>query len=211
MENKHRVVMYNIFALSEPKIKGCPETKTCPDLTVIDLEGTQGVIINAEPLGYTNKFIKLFKPEQDESTKWGNRAEIYQKLREYMIGADEKTGAGKEERFLIPEIIDVNEHLPCLCQTFGQVQHTATLFDILVKLDDPLKMSRKAYRFLRDSIDILATIGVVHSDLPGNVMLHPTTKMPIIIDFDNGYTAITTEIKNESFDRRAFLNHFGRA
>ena len=210
MENKHRVVMYNIFALSEPK-KGCPETKTCSDFTVIDCDGTQGVIINAEPLGYTNKFIKLFKPEQDESTKWENRAEIYQKLRDYMIGADEKTGAGKEERFLLPEIIDVNDHLSCLCQTFGQVQRTATLFDILVILDDPQKMSKKTYRFLRDSIDILATIGVVHSDLPGNVMLHPTTKMPIIIDFDNGYTAITTDINDSSYDRRAFLNNFGRA
>ena len=176
--------MGNIFALSEPKIKGCP------DFTVIDCDGTQGVIINAEPLGYKNKFIKLFKPETDESAKWKNRVEIYQKLRDYMIAADEKTGAEKEMRFLIPEIIDVNDHLPCLCRTFGQVQHTATIFDILVKLDDPKKMSKKAYRFL-------------------NQMQHPVTKMPIIIDFDNGRTtATTTEIKKSSYDRRAFLNNF---
>jgi hypothetical protein len=66
--------------------------------------------------GYTNNLINLFKPEQDESAKWENRAEIYQKLRDYMIGA---TGAEKETRFLIPEIIDVNDHLPCLCQRTG--------------------------------------------------------------------------------------------
>tara|TARA_B110000090_G_scaffold183184_1_gene209728 strand:+ start:488 stop:1114 length:627 start_codon:yes stop_codon:yes gene_type:complete len=197
-------MMYNIFALYEPKMS----PKGCPDLTVIDCDGTQGVIINAEPLGYTNKFIKLFKPETEESAKWENRAKIYQKLRDYMIGAEENTGAKKEMRFLIPEIIDVNDHLPCLCQTFGRVQHIATIFDILVKLDDPQKMSKEAYRFLNKSIDILATIGVVHGDLPGNVMQHPTTKMPIIIDFDNGRTAITTEIYKESFDRRAFLNNF---
>lgn len=163
-------------------------------------DGSQGTVITAESLGFpANKLVKIFKPEPDSAVKWQNRVGIYQKLRKV---------DPEQTRFLIPEIINVDGDLKCLSQYFGKVQRTATMFNILVELRDPQILSKKAYRFLSKSIDLLTTIGVVHSDLPGNVMMDPVSNLPVIIDFDNSYVESTTNIRSGSFDRRAFLSHF---
>jgi hypothetical protein len=170
------------------------------NIDIINDEGTQGIVIDAKSLGLSeNKLVKIFKKEEEPEIKWRNRVEIYRKLRD----ADPE-----QSRFLTTEVINVADNLECLEKYFGEVQPLATIFNNMDELNDPLTLSRQSYRYLRTSIDILADIGIVHGDLPGNVMLNPLTKLPIIIDFDNSYISSKNDINLQSFDRRAFLNNF---
>jgi tRNA A-37 threonylcarbamoyl transferase component Bud32 len=73
-------------------------------------------------------------------------------------------------------------------------------------MSDPKKLTRAQYRHLRKSLEILKDNKVSHGDLVGNVMLHPKTNLPIIIDFDEGSLgASDTELK---IDYQAFMTHF---
>jgi len=36
---------------------------------------------------------------------------------------------------------------------------------------------------MRAAVELLTRLGISHNDLPGNVMLHPHTNLPVIIDF----------------------------
>ena len=169
------------------------------NIDIINDKGTQGIIIHSEGLA-ENKLVKIFRKEDEPEKKWCIRDEIYQKLRD----ADPE-----ESRFLMSKIIKYSGSVPCTRELdLGSVQPFATIFNYMDELNDPKSLSKESYRYLRRSIEILAEIGIVHGDLPGNVMINPLTELPIIIDFDNSFISSEDKIKSESFDMRAFLNHF---
>ena len=67
---------------------------------------------------------------------------------------------------------------------------------------DTTKMTRKQYRYLRDSIDLLHKNGISHGDLPGNVMVSDDD-LPRIIDWE------TSRLNDEiaiGIDKNAFYS-----
>jgi thiamine kinase-like enzyme len=79
---------------------------------------------------------------------------------------------------------------------------------ILQKELHPLELQRLTkpqYRYLRDSIQMMHKNDVFHGDLPGNVMMDPTTGMPII---DWGSARLDANRIEKEMDYRAFLDHF---
>jgi len=74
------------------------------------------------------------------------------------------------------------------------------------KLDPLLSLTRQQYRFLRDSLQILHDHNISHGDLPDNIMIHPVTKMPIIIDWEEA--KVNADTIDKEIDRTAFLYHF---
>ena len=48
----------------------------------------------------------------------------------------------------------------------------------------PQGLTRAQWRYLRRSVERLGELGIIHGDLPGNVMINPANNdMPVIIDF----------------------------
>jgi hypothetical protein len=71
---------------------------------------------------------------------------------------------------------------------------------------DPKSLTKRQYRHLRESVELLASNNIAHGDLPENVMLNVCTRLPVIIDFGEGILnadKIALEI-----DRIAFLTFF---
>jgi thiamine kinase-like enzyme len=71
---------------------------------------------------------------------------------------------------------------------------------------EPLKtdeMTKSQYRHLKKSIEILHENDISHGDLLGNVMMHPETKLPVIIDWE---TAKLFDEMDKSVDRTAFFH-----
>jgi serine/threonine protein kinase len=58
---------------------------------------------------------------------------------------------------------------------------------VLMKRLNPFseKLTRAQFRYLRESLEILHKNGILHGDLPGNVMVDPMDGMPRIIDWGN--------------------------
>jgi len=52
---------------------------------------------------------------------------------------------------------------------------------------DTRMLTREQYRYLRASLDHLQKLGIVHGDLPGNVMVDPRDGMPRLIDWGSAY------------------------
>ena len=69
---------------------------------------------------------------------------------------------------------------------------------------DAKQLTRRQYRHLRASVELLAKNDILHGDLPDNVMLNPQTGMPVIIDFDES----VAPSKQTNIDRNAFMTHF---
>jgi tRNA A-37 threonylcarbamoyl transferase component Bud32 len=67
-------------------------------------------------------------------------------------------------------------------------------------------LTRKQYRYLRDSLELLHANGITHGDLPSNIMLHPGTNMPIIIDWENA--KLNSDNLDKQIDTHAFLTFF---
>ena len=74
----------------------------------------------------------------------------------------------------------------------------------------PQGLTRTQWRYLRRSVERLGELGIIHGDLPGNVMINPANNdMPVIIDFAQaahypngpGDTLI-------GFQATTFQNHF---
>lgn len=68
------------------------------------------------------------------------------------------------------------------------------------------KMTKTQYRYLHDSLKILHDNNVSHGDLPENVMMDPTTHMPIIIDWEEA--KIDADVVDKQIDRNAFLDNY---
>lgn len=93
-------------------------------------------------------------------------------------------------------------HLPdSECQLGNNI-----VFQRYLKEVDIQKLSRKQYRFLRDSIKILHDNNISHGDLPNNVMIDKKDDMPRIIDWDNAKNEI--DDLDKQIDNTAFLTHF---
>jgi hypothetical protein len=88
----------------------------------------------------------------------------------------------------------------------GQTIQKIVQLSPIYKLLQPKKMTRKQYRFLRRSVEMLKENSISHGDLPDNVMQHPSTGMPVIIDFDEGN--FPADAKISQMDSAAFMTHF---
>ena len=75
----------------------------------------------------------------------------------------------------------------------------------LVSLDSR-KMTKKQYRYLRDSIQLLHKHDISHGDLPNNVMLDKDDNLPRIIDWDDA--KLNTDSINKQIDMTAFMGQF---
>jgi len=71
---------------------------------------------------------------------------------------------------------------------------------------DPERMTKKQYRYLRESLQILHNNNISHGDLPNNVMLDPHDMLPRIIDWEEAKFPADELDKNIDFD--AFMYHF---
>ena len=68
---------------------------------------------------------------------------------------------------------------------------------------DTTKLTKKQYRYLRESLEILRENNISHGDLPDNVMLDPQTNNPIIIDWENANLNATD--KDKEIDLNTFM------
>jgi len=68
---------------------------------------------------------------------------------------------------------------------------------------DTTKLTRKQYRYLKESLEILHKNNISHGDLPDNVMLDPQTNNPIIIDWENANLNATD--KDKEIDWNTFM------
>jgi len=90
------------------------------------------------------------------------------------------------------------------CSESGEISTNNMVFQ---KRLEPLNgMTKKQYRYLRDSLQILHKNGISHGDLPNNVMLDPDDMLPRIIDWEESKFPADTLDKKIDFD--AFLYHF---
>jgi len=68
------------------------------------------------------------------------------------------------------------------------------------------KLTKKQYRYLRKSIEILHTNNITHGDLPDNVMIDIQDEMPRIIDWENA--TLNADNIEKQIDFYAFFTHF---
>lgn len=76
----------------------------------------------------------------------------------------------------------------------------------LTPIKDPQKLTKKQYRYLKASLEILHKHKISHGDLPDNVMLDPSTDNPIIIDWENAQ--LNSDDIWLRMDQQAFFDHF---
>jgi hypothetical protein len=93
-----------------------------------------------------------------------------------------------------------------ICSKNGNISTSNIVFQRKLEPIDTKKMSKKQYRYLRESLQRLHANNISHGDLPDNVMLDPNSNMPIIIDWENGKT--TADELDKQMDYRAFLDNF---
>jgi len=90
------------------------------------------------------------------------------------------------------------------CSESGEISSNNMVFQ---KRLEPLNgMTKKQYRYLRDSLQILHKNGISHGDLPNNVMLDSLTENPVIIDWEEA--KINADDLDKQIDMTAFLTHF---
>jgi len=88
------------------------------------------------------------------------------------------------------------------------IKPTFVIMDKLIPLKHPFGLTKSQYRHLQSGMNLLEKYQIHHGDLPDNVMLHPDTNMPVIIDFDRGHLEATR--RELEMDRIAFLTHFSK-
>lgn len=79
----------------------------------------------------------------------------------------------------------------------------------LSKIKDIRKLTKFQYRYLRDSVENLNKIGIIHGDLLDNVMLNENM-IPVIIDWGHGSRLMTSDDTDmiRNFDSTTFLFHY---
>lgn len=80
------------------------------------------------------------------------------------------------------------------------------VFQKKLKSVDLKKLTKKQYRYLRKSIEILHTNNIIHGDLPNNVMIDIYDEMPRIIDWENA--KLNADNIEKQIDFYAFFTHF---
>lgn len=88
------------------------------------------------------------------------------------------------------------------------IKPTFVIMNKLKPLKHPKRLTKSQYRHLQSAMNLLEKHHIYHGDLPDNVMVHPETHMPIIIDFDRGHLQATRP--ELDMDRMAFLKHFAK-
>lgn len=174
-------------------------------------KGVQGCIVDSIESGdYTknNGFVaKIMKKETRNSDREKVFESIQMKLKEF---------DPNEERYALyhKQILDISQNKDVKkCENLlGDELDTNNIF-FTKKMDviNPLELTKIQWRYLRDSVSLLRKIGIIHGDLPGNIMLNPNTNMPVIIDWDGSF--LITHEQNEStlaMDFYSFMNpsHF---
>jgi serine/threonine protein kinase len=171
--------------------------------------GVQGCIIDSlrcgefsNELGYVAKVVKKGIKDSKKDMEFAKIQEILRKHDPH------------EERFAyyhiqtdsmcdIKDNFDVKE---CELKTKSEVDTNRFFMTKKLMVVDPLKLNRKQYRHLRDSINILREIGIIHGDLPDNIMLNSLTNLPIIIDWDSSILLDESSGKYKHLDMATFLN-----
>ena len=165
-------------------------------------KGMQGCIIDSIECGnYTkeNGFVaKIMKKE--------NKSEIFESIQIKLKDADPN-----EERYALYHKqncdISQNKDVKKCEKLLGYEVDTNNIF-FTKKLDiiNPLELNKFQWRHLRDSVALLRKIGIIHGDLPGNIMLNPDTKMPVIIDWDSSLLSDSSyDEPTLSMDYSAFM------
>lgn len=97
------------------------------------------------------------------------------------------------------------DYISCLNKGLDLDENKFVFQKYLIPLD-PERMTKKQYRYLRESLQILHSNDISHGDLPNNVMLDPDDMLPRIIDWEEAKFPADTLDKKIDFD--AFLYHF---
>ena len=97
------------------------------------------------------------------------------------------------------------DYISCLNKGLDLDENKFVFQKYLIPLD-PERMTKKQYRYLRESLQILHNNDISHGDLPNNVMLDPDDMLPRIIDWEEAKIPSDTLDKKIDFD--AFLYHF---
>ena len=92
------------------------------------------------------------------------------------------------------------------CSKKGKINTLHTVFQKKLEPFDEKNMSKKQYRYLRKSLQLLHDNNISHGDLPTNVMLNPIDNMPIIIDWEDAKD--NADYIDKQIDMNAFLNHY---
>ena len=97
------------------------------------------------------------------------------------------------------------DYISCLNKGLDLDENKFVFQKYLIPLDSE-RMTKKQYRYLRESLQILHNNDISHGDLPNNVMLDPDDMLPRIIDWEEAKIPSDTLDKKIDFD--AFLYHF---
>ena len=171
--------------------------------------GIQGCIVDSIKCGHYTKengFVaKLLKKDE-----YDNEREIRQETIQMKLSVIDPN----EERFALyhKENCDIskNKDVKKCEKLLGYGIDTDNIF-FTKKLDsiNPLELTKFQWRHLRDSVSLLRKIGIIHGDLPNNIMLNPDTKMPVIIDWDSSILMnYSYDEPTLAMDYNAFMNPY---
>jgi serine/threonine protein kinase len=166
--------------------------------------GMDGCIIDSiscndfsKEYGYVAKIIN------DEATI---NKELHEKLAE--IDPENK----RFNRYYFPDfnscVIDLEnneDYLACIKKGIHLEKKQIVFEKFLLPLDN-YQMTKKQYRYLRDSLQILHENNISHGDLPNNVMVDPDDDLPRIIDWDR--SQLNSEPIYKQMDYSAFIHFF---
>ena len=185
--------------------KTCKKLKTCKKEkggTILG-SGMDGCVIDSISC---NEFSKengyVAKIVNDEATI---NKELHEKLAE--MDPENK----RFNRYYFPKdscVIDLEkneDYLSCLKKGIPFEKKHIVFEKFLLPLDND-QMTKKQYRYLRDSLQILHENNISHGDLPNNVMVDPEDDLPRIIDWDR--SQLNAEDLDKQMDYSAFMHFF---
>ena len=166
--------------------------------------GMDGCVIDSVSCNYFSKeYGYVAKIINDEATI---NKELHEKLAE--IDPENK----RFNRYYFPQdnscIIDLEnnpDYLACIKKGIHLEKKQIVFEKFLLPLDD-YQMTKKQYRYLRDSLQILHKNNISHGDLPNNIMVDPDDDLPRIIDWDR--SQLNAEPIYTQMDYSAFMHFF---
>lgn len=136
--------------------------------------GTEGCVVDSlrcEPSGYVAKVF------------FADRSPINPQVQSRLAEIDPAEARFAQYHSASCEDVESNRDV-LACGQGKPVRHVV-LMKRLNPLSDPKKLTKAQFRYLRESLEILHMNGILHGDLPGNVMVDPMDGMPRIIDWGN--------------------------
>jgi len=103
-----------------------------------------------------------------------------------------------------------HEQATVLAAMNGPMKPFVTLSPLYAALPDPRRLTKAQYRHLRAAVELLTRLGISHNDLPGNVMLHPRTNLPVIIDFAQATREGPAQADLLAFQMQSFISNFAK-